>query len=306
MKKEIGFIGLGKMGLNMATLLRSKDYRVLGTDKDQNALNEAREIGIETFGAYPDLIRALTEPRVVWLMVPAPFVDDALNGLLDLLGPGDTLIDGGNSFYQDSIRRYEMLKGFNINFLDCGTSGGVLGARDGSALMIGGEMDAYLEYEELFRDLATENGFARVGGPGAGHFVKMIHNGIEYGMMGAIAEGFATLHRSQDEFDIDLAKVFRPYENGSIISSKLLSFLHKAYTDGLLDRIQGEVPIGKTESEMEYITSISDSKILTAALEQRRATRSEPSYLGKLLSAMRHEFGGHEVIANEDHENNSE
>lgn len=163
--------------------------------------------------------------------------------------------------------------------------------------MVGSEIEVFQKHEHIYEALAAKNGYARVGGPGAGHFVKMVHNGIEYGMMGAIAEGVTVLHEQQEQFGIDMGEVMKPYEHESIISSKLISWLRQAYDDGQIELIKGEVPTGETESEMEYITTIGDVKVLQAALEQRKATREHPSYLGKLLAAMRNQFGGHAVIS---------
>lgn len=296
MKKELGFIGLGRMGLNMATLLVEKGYRVVGTDPSEAAQAAAREAGIEVVNTYTDLANALPADRLVWVMVPSKFVDNVLDELTPHLSAGDTIIDGGNSFYQDSLRRHQALKEKELLFLDTGTSGGMSGARHGASIMIGGDMEVFQKHEHVYEALAAKNGYARVGGPGAGHFVKMVHNGIEYGMMGAIAEGVTVLHDHREQFDIDLAEVMKPYEHESIISSKLISWLREAYDEGQIEHIAGEVPTGETESEMEHITTIGDVKVLQVALEQRRATRENPSYLGKLIAAMRNQFGGHKVI----------
>lgn len=163
--------------------------------------------------------------------------------------------------------------------------------------MVGGEEVVFSEYEYIFKALAISNGYARVGGPGAGHFVKMVHNGIEYGMMGAIAEGMSVLHKHENQFSLDLNQVLRPYENGSIISSALMSYLGEAYDKGLTEEIRGEVPIGETESEMEYIVKeLGEVKVLEAALAQRKKSRKHPTYVGKLIAAMRNQFGGHKTL----------
>lgn len=295
-KKEIGFIGLGRMGFNMSARLAEKGYRVIGVDPNIEIKAAALDAGIEVASGYQEMLSKLSSTRVVWLMVPSALVEMVLNELLPLLSVGDTVIDGGNSFYQDSLRRHKLLKDKQINFLDVGVSGGVVGARYGSSLMIGGDLDLYQKYKSLFADLAAENGYARVGKEGAGHFVKMVHNGIEYGMMGAVAEGINVLHENENELGIDIREVFKPYEHESIITSKLVSWLRKAYDDGQIEELKGEVPTGETEIEMEYITTISDVKVLEAAIAQRRATRVNESYIGKLLSAMRYQFGGHKTI----------
>ncbi len=294
--KELGFIGLGRMGLNMATHLVEQGYRVVGTDPSAEAQEAARTAGVEVVAEYAALAAAVAAPRVVWLMVPSKFVDSVLETLLPLLQPGDTIIDGGNSFYKDSLRRHAQLAEKEIHFLDVGTSGGMEGARYGASLMIGGDAELFATHEHIFKTLAAEDGYARVGNAGAGHFVKMVHNGIEYGMMGAVAEGITVLHEHEQEFGIDLKAVFRPYEHESIITSKLVTWLREAYDEGQIDAIKGEVPTGETEVEMEHITTIGDVRVLQAALAQRRETREQPSYLGKLVAAMRNQFGGHKTI----------
>lgn len=298
MNKELGFVGLGRMGLNMTTLLVEKDYRVVGYNRSDDPRAEATEAGVEVVSSLTEMVEALATPRLVWLMVPSKAVDSVLEELVPLLSPGDTVIDGGNSFYKESLRRHKELEAKELNFLDVGTSGGMDGARHGASIMIGGIEAVFQTHEHVFKALAAEDGYARVGNVGAGHFVKMVHNGIEYGMMGAIAEGVTVLHEHEAEFGIDLTQVFRPYEHESIISSKLVSWLRKAYAEGQIDEISGEVPTGETEFEMEHIIAeLGDVKVLEAALAQRKSTREKESYLGKLVAAMRNQFGGHKVIA---------
>ena len=299
-KKSIGFIGLGRMGLNMVTLLVEKGYRVVAYNRGEEPRAAAHAAGVEVVASLPELVAALPAGRVVWLMVSSGAVDAVLGELVPLLSSGDTVIDGGNSFYQDSLRRHQSLTDKGLRFLDCGTSGGLKGARHGAAIMVGGDRALFREYENLFAALAAKDGYARVGGPGAGHFVKMIHNGIEYGMMGAIAEGMAILQQEQAKFDIDLKEVLKPYEHESIIASKLVSWLRQAYDEGQIDKITGSVPRGETEAEMEHITTLGEVKVLTAALAQRRESRMTPSYLGKLVAAMRNQFGGHAVITKDE------
>jgi len=264
MKKELGFIGLGRMGLNMTTNLVEKGYKVVGSDPSAEARESADEVGIDVVENYQDMMEALPSPRVVWVMVPSKFVDSVLDE--------------------------------ELNFLDCGTSGGMEGARHGASIMVGGKAEVFAPHEHIFKALAAENGYARVGNEGAGHFVKMVHNGIEYGMMGAIAEGVSVLHEHEEEFGIDLKEVFKPYENESIITSKLVTWLRQAYDEGQIEAVAGEVPTGETEFEMEHIISIADTKVLEAALAQRKQTREQESYLGKLVASMRNQFGGHKVI----------
>lgn len=299
MNTELGFAGLGRMGLNMALLLKEKGYRVVGYNRSEEPRKAAAEAGIEAVASLSEMVAALAEPRTVWLMVSSSAVDTVLEELVPMLAEGDTIIDGGNSFYKDSIRRHAMLREKGILFLDCGTSGGMEGARHGASIMVGGPLATFAQHEHIFKALAAENGYARVGNEGAGHFVKMVHNGIEYGMMGAIAEGMTVLHEHEAQFDIKLHDVLKPYEHESIITSKLVSWLREAYDEGQIDAIKGVVPQGETEAEMEHITTIGDVKVLEAALLQRKQTREQESYLGKLVAAMRNQFGGHKVIGKE-------
>lgn len=299
MKKEIGFVGFGRMGLNMVTNLVEHNYRVVGYNRSEEPRKEAASIGVEVVPSLKELVASLSTPRVVWLMVTSNAVDTVLDEVVSYLEPGDTVIDGGNSFYKDSLRRHDVLKEKSINFLDCGTSGGMSGARAGASIMVGGSPEVFEPLEHIFKALAAEDGYARVGNAGAGHFVKMIHNGIEYGMMGAIAEGVTVLYEHEAQFGIDLKEVFKPYEHESIITSKLVSWLVEAYKTGQIDAIEGVVPKGETEEEMEHITTLGDVKVLEAALLQRKATRVQSSYLGKLVAAMRNQFGGHKVVLKE-------
>ena len=296
MKKELGFVGLGRMGLAMTTRLVEQGYTVVGYDPTVSAQAAAAAVGVKVTPDISTLTATLGDAKVIWLMVPSSLVDTVLAELLPLLNSGDTVIDGGNSFYKDSVRRHDTLAEQGIVSLDVGTSGGVTGARHGASLMVGGSPEAFTAVEPLLRDLATRGGYARVGTAGAGHFVKMIHNGIEYGMMGAIAEGVAVLHDHKAQFGIDLPEVFKPYEHESIISSKLVSWLSEAFKQGQIENIKGEVPVGETEFEMEHITTLGEVLVLKAALAQRKQSREQASYLGKLVAAMRNQFGGHKVI----------
>jgi 6-phosphogluconate dehydrogenase len=299
MQTTIGFVGLGRMGLNMATLGRERGLSLIVYNRSEEPRAQAAALGIETVDSLAHMVEKLPSPKVVWLMVTSAAVDSVLADIVPLLAAGDTVIDGGNSFYLDSLRRHQELNAHGLNFLDCGTSGGMMGARHGASIMVGGHEAVYKNHEHLFKLFATEGGYARVGGPGAGHFVKMIHNGIEYGMMGALAEGFSVLRDHEETLGIDITQVLKPYTHESIIAGKLTSWLGDAYAQGQIDHIEGTVPKGETESEMEHITTLGDTKVLKAALEQRKETRQQPSYIGKLVAAMRNQFGGHSVITRE-------
>lgn len=296
--KELVFIGLGRMGMAMATLLVEKGFTVHAYNRSEEPREEARSVGMNVHDTPQAAIAALTgEKKTVWLMVTAAAVDAVIEDILPSLQPGDTIIDGGNSFFKESQRRYQSLKDKDIHFIDCGTSGGMEGARYGASIMVGGEAEPFARHEHIFAALATKNGYARVGGPSAGHFVKMVHNGIEYGMMGALAEGLNTLENPPAGVEVDVMSALNPYENGSIITSRLMTWLADSYrTEGYLENIAGEVPKGETESEMEYLEAEHNMPVLVTALNQRRETRNNPSKIGTLISAMRNQFGGHKTI----------
>lgn len=281
------------MGRNMCLRLSEKEVPFVGFDIDAAACHEARAAGIPVAETLDALFADAAAPKTVWLMVPSRHVEESIAAAAPFLQEGDTVIDGGNSFYKDSQRRHGQLQKEGIQFIDCGTSGGLAGARGGASLMVGGEAHAVHTHETLFVALAKENGYAHVGGVGAGHFVKMVHNGIEYGMMGALAEGMNALHQHRASLEISLEHVLAPYEHGSIIESRLMSWLAEAYREGGLEQISGEVPRGETEAEMEHLTTIAPTPVLEAALLQRRATRTTPSYTGTLIALMRNKFGGH-------------
>lgn len=297
MNTEITFIGLGRMGLAMSLSLAEEGYDVHGYDTNEETLAEAAKAGVTVHTTLTDAINATQSPKTIWLMIPAQYVGEQITALRPLLSAGDTIIDGGNSFFRNSINRQHELLDSQIHFIDCGTSGGVSGARHGASLMVGGDKQTVAAHEHIFLALATENGYGHVGGPGAGHFVKMVHNAIEYGMMGAIAEGINVLHDHKEGLGIDILESLEPYQNGSIISSNLMDWLADAYhKEGYLEKIAGEVPKGETEMEMEYLINTENMRILDAAVLQRKLTRLEPSFTGTLIAAMRNQFGGHKIV----------
>ncbi len=297
MQKELIFIGLGRMGRGMAEHLTETGYTVHGFDVSEDMRKEAKEVGIPVYETLKEAISAMNGRKIVWLMVPSKFVDDVLGEVVPQLQADDIVIDGGNTFFKDTLRRGEMLKEKSINFVDCGTSGGTRGARHGASLMVGGPDEVVKDIEHIFHTLAAPGAYAHLGKTGAGHFVKMVHNGIEYGMMGALAEGMSYIEDHQAEFDIRIKEVFKPYQHGSVIESSLVNWLADSYmTEGYLDGITGEVPRGETEEEMEFIITAGKTPVLEASVEQRKATRGNPSRIGTLLSAMRNQFGGHAVV----------
>lgn len=297
MNKEIIFIGLGRMGNAMAARLVESGFIVHGFDINEATRSQATSVGVRVYDTIREAIDHMSSNKVVWVMAPSAVVDSILTEIQSELRPGNIIIDGGNSFFEDTKRRATTANERGIHYVDCGTSGGVDGARTGASLMVGGEDAVVQNIEHIFTTLAAPNGYAHVGGHGAGHFVKMVHNGIEYGMMGAIAEGMSFIEEHTEEMNIKPNETLKPYENGSIISSSLMSWLSEAYrTQGYLDQIAGEVPKGETEMEMEYIVSKNQSPVLQAALQQRKDSRENPSRTGTLISAMRNQFGGHKTI----------
>ena len=210
MHKEISFIGLGRMGAAMAAHLVEKGYKVHGYDTNEEARTAAAGVGVLVHDSIEDVILGQMGVKLVWVMVPSRFVDDVLTKVRKFLKEGDIVIDGGNSFFLESINRHQDLEADGIHYIDVGTSGGVEGARNGASLRVGGDEKVVAEYGELFADLAIADGYGHVGGPGAGHFVKMVHNGIEYGMMGAIAEGINVLDEHKEGLDLNISEALKP------------------------------------------------------------------------------------------------
>lgn len=291
--RKIGLIGLGKMGMNMALRLKEKGWQVIGYDKKLKSSEN-----IKVVDSINKLVDSLPKPKIIWLMVPAGKpVDETIAELYHLLNRGDIVIDGGNSFYKDSIRHYQKLNTKGIKFVDVGVSGGPEGARNGACLMIGGKKETFVFLEDLFKDLAVENGYQFFEGYGAGHFVKMIHNGIEYGMMQAIAEGFTILKNSK--YKLELNKVAEVYNNGSVIESRLIAWLKEAfdiYGENLKD-VSGKVAhTGEGEWTVNTAKEMDlKVKIIEGALEFRKQSSKNPSYTGKILTALRNRFGGHPI-----------
>ena len=295
---KLGYIGLGKMGSNMVERLLEKGYAVVVFDKDSDAVANICKRGAQAAASIQSLTAELSAPRLVWLMVPYQAVGPVLQELLPFLQEGDTVIDGGNSPYKESIRRAAELEKDGIHFLDVGVSGGPGGARNGACLMIGGGNELFEKCENLFRDLSADRGYGHMGGSGSGHFVKMVHNGIEYGMMQAIAEGFAVMKASP--LHLDLVRIAELYNHRSVIESRLVGWLKEAfeeYGEDLCD-ISGAV-----SQSGEGLWTIDAAKelgisvpIIEGALNFRKESRKRPSYVGQIVSALRNQFGGHEVF----------
>ncbi len=302
---EIGIYGLGRMGANMVRrLVQSGEHRVMAGNRSPGPVDEAISEGAEGAYSMEEMVEKLETPRAVWTMVPAGDVTErALLKFADLMDEGDILIDGGNSYFRDSIRRAEMLGERGLRFLDAGTSGGIWGLEVGYCLMVGGDAGAYEHVEPALRTLAPKNGYAYLGEAGAGHFTKMVHNGIEYGMMQAYAEGFDILRNKssralpEDErFTLDAADVAEVWRRGSVVSSWLLDLAAEALAgDADLSDFSGEVQ-DSGEGRWTIQAAIEEAvpvPVLSASLYARFRSRSSNTFGERLLSAMRFEFGGH-------------
>jgi 6-phosphogluconate dehydrogenase len=298
---DIAMIGLGKMGGNMARRLLRGGHRVVGYDRNPDAVNElAEDAGLVPAASLEEVVEALAPPRALWVMVPAGDpTEQTLTALGALVSPGDVLIDGGNSNYKDTVRRAEMLQTQGVHLVDVGTSGGVWGLAEGYSMMVGGDADAVARLRPALETLAPgpEQGWGHVGPSGAGHFVKMVHNGIEYGMMQAYAEGFEIL-RAKHDFDLDLHQVAEIWRFGSVVRSWLLDLIANALTDDpALPDIKGWVA-DSGEGRWTVFEAVDldvPAPVITAALQARFVSRQEESYAAKLLAAMRNQFGGHAV-----------
>ena len=295
---ELGLIGLGRMGASMARRLLGGGHRVVVHDRNLEAVRSVEKDGAVAADRLEELVDSLAKPRAVWLMIPAGEpVTETIELLMTLLSPGDTIVDGGNSYYRDSITRADMLHSRGLHFLDVGTSGGIWGLKDGYCLMIGGEEEAFRRLEPAFRSLAAEGGYAYVGPSGAGHFAKMVHNGIEYGMLQAYAEGFELLRASQCK--LDLAQLARLWNHGSVVRSWLLELAGRALSaDPNLSSVKGYVE-DSGEGRWTVLEAVErgvPAPVLTESLYARFRSRQEESFAAKVIAALRQEFGGHPVI----------
>ena len=295
---ELGFIGLGRMGGNMVQrLLRGGEHQAVVYDRELSVAKSMEQFGARATASLEDLMRQLKAPRTVWVMVPAGDpVDETLQALMALGAKGDIFIDGGNSYYKDSIRRAKEVEQQGFHFLDVGTSGGIWGLQVGYCMMIGGKPEVFRRVEPALKTLAPEDGYGHMGPSGSGHFVKMVHNGIEYGMMQAYAEGFEILHASQ--YDLDNAKIAKLWNQGSVVRSWLLELAESAFqNDPQLSGIQGYVE-DTGEGRWTVLAAIEEDVPATSlahALFARFSSRQQNSFGNRLLSALRNEFGGHAV-----------
>ncbi|BFH59752.1 MULTISPECIES: phosphogluconate dehydrogenase (NAD(+)-dependent, decarboxylating) [Paenibacillus] len=296
---QVGLIGLGKMGLNLGQNLMDHKHEVVAFDLNTAAVEDMKSKGAKGAATLKELVASLETPRIVWIMVPHAVVDSVIDELAPLLSQGDIVIEAGNSHYKESIARYNRLKEIGVSFLDVGTSGGMEGARNGACYMIGGDEEAWNIVEPIFKDTAVENGYLYAGKAGSGHFLKMVHNGVEYGMMAAIGEGFEVLEKS--EYDYDYEKVARVWNNGSVIRSWLMELTEQAFSkDAKLDGIKGVMQSsgeGKwtVETALDLQTA---TPVIALSLLMRYRSLENDTFTGKVVAALRNEFGGHAVVKN--------
>jgi len=301
---ELAMIGLGKMGANMTERLVKGGHRVIGFDLNPQSVEQIVKIGAEGAVSLEDLAGKLPEPQIVWIMVPAGGpVDQTVAAVLPFLRPGSVIIDGGNSYYRDTLRRAEQCDAKGVHLVDCGTSGGIWGLEEGYSMMVGGEKPVVENLSPIFETLApaADRGWGRVGPAGSGHFVKMIHNGIEYGLMQAYAEGMAIME-AKDEFSLDLHQIAEIWRYGSVVRSWLLDLTSEALADN--PTMEGIAPFVPDSGEgrwtvFEAIDLNVAAPIITNSLFRRISSRDEEEYADRILSAMRHKFGGHAIKSEE-------
>ena len=305
---QLGIVGLGRMGGNIARRLMKHGHSVVAFDRDAAAVAALSKEGAKVAETIQALVKALEKPRAVWLMLPAGEVTErALGDVASLLSPGDAVIDGGNTFWKDDLRRAGMLERLGLDYVDVGTSGGVWGLERGYCLMVGGDKPVVQRLEPIFRALAMEGGYVHAGPTGAGHFVKMVHNGIEYGLMQAYAEGFDILRNAAsphvpeaERFDLDVAAVAEVWRHGSVISSWLLDLAAQALAkDPGLTQYSGVVA-DSGEGRWALMAAIEErvpADVLAAALHARFRSQQDHTYAEKVLSALREGFGGHKESA---------
>lgn len=297
---KIGFVGLGKMGSNMTVRLLRAGHQVVVYDINPQSVNSLAEEGATPASSLEDLVSHLPQPRAIWIMLPSgEITETSIETLAQLLTPDDIILDGGNSYYKDTIRKAATLRQKRLHFIDVGTSGGIWGLSQGYSLMIGGEEEQVKFLSPIFEALApsANQGWGHLGPVGAGHYAKMVHNGIEYGMMQAYAEGFEIL-KAKNEFHYDLEQIAQVWQFGSVIRSWLLDLTAKVFSqDQELDNIQGWVEdTGEGRwTVLEAIDLDLSAPVITAALQRRLRSRQESPFSDKLLAALRNQFGGHNI-----------
>jgi len=297
---KLALVGLGKMGANMVRRLVRNGHEVIVFNRSKGPIEEVAKEGAIPAESLADVVNKLPTPRVVWLMLPAGDVtEDHLHQFMDLLSPGDVIVDGGNSNFNDTMRRAEMVKAKNLHYVDVGTSGGIWGITEGYSMMVGGEAEAVEILRPALETLApaADQGWGHMGPSGSGHFVKMVHNGIEYGMMQAYAEGFEIM-RARKDFDLDLHQISEVWRYGSVVRSWLLDLTAEALKE---DQALSDIAPYVTDSGegrwtvFESINMDVPAPVITLALQMRFVSRQDDSYAAKLLAAMRKGFGGHAV-----------
>lgn len=297
---QIGMIGLGRMGMNMAKRLLQGGHEVVAFNRSSDKTDQLVKEG--AIGAYSisELKEKLSPPRTAWIMLPAgPAVDDHVNQLAELLSPGDIVVEGGNTYYKDDIRRAKILEEKGIQFMDAGVSGGIWGLKVGYCLMVGGDKEVYSHLEPILKTLAPEEGYLHCGAVGAGHFVKMVHNGIEYGMMQAYGEGFDILDASPYADTLNYADVSHLWNQGSVVRSWLLELAEEAFKkDGKLSDIMGVVEDsgeGRWTVEQAIESGVS-APVIALSLMRRFRSQTKDSFSDRVVAALRREFGGHKVV----------
>jgi 6-phosphogluconate dehydrogenase len=297
---QLAMIGLGKMGFNMSHRLLQGGHHVVGFAHSPKSIEAVEQLGAVGAGTLQEAVNKLTPPRIVWLMIPAGNPTfETIDDLTKMLSPGDIVIDGGNSYYKDSIQHAEMLAAKGIEFVDCGTSGGIWGLKEGYSMMIGGKPEVVESLRPIFETLAPapDQGWGYVGPSGAGHYVKMVHNGIEYGMMQAFAEGFSIM-KAKKEFDLDLHNISKIWQHGSVVRSWLLDLAERALeSDPSLSDIKPWVE-DSGEGRWTVFESIDmavPAPVINLALQMRFVSRDGENYAARMLAALRNQFGGHAV-----------
>jgi 6-phosphogluconate dehydrogenase len=294
---QLGFVGLGKMGLNMVTRLERGGHDIVAYDRSAEAVSNAEAVKASGVASLDDLVSKLKAPRAVWVMVPSGDpTESTINALAALLSPGDVIIDGGNTNFHDDVRRAKALADKKLHYVDAGTSGGIWGLTEGYCLMVGGEADICKRLEPIFLTLAPKDGYMHVGDHGAGHYVKMVHNGIEYGMMQAYAEGFELMQASP--YKPNLAKIAALWDHGSVVRSWLLQLAARALAeDPELSTITGYVEdSGEGRwTVQEAIERAVPLPVITASIFTRFRSRQNNPFAERMLAALRNQFGGHAV-----------
>jgi 6-phosphogluconate dehydrogenase len=298
---KLAMIGLGKMGINMARRLMQGNHEIIAYNRSKEPVEEIAAEGAAAASSIQQVVEMLSAPRIVWLMLPAGKpVEDTISRLKELLSSEDIVIDGGNSYYKDDLRRYQSLKKTGIRYMDVGVSGGVWGLKIGYCMMMGGDKDVFEYLEPIFQTLAPRDGYLYCGNPGAGHFVKMVHNGIEYGLMQAYGEGFEILDASEYAETFDYGKIAHLWNQGSVIRSWLLELAEDAFgKNAELSDIKGYVADsgeGRWTVQQAVDTGV-PAEVITLSLMRRFRSRQQDPFTDRLLAALRREFGGHAVVS---------